>query len=216
MNRSRQTQHLWPHIYEAFTDVCDLTALLQGVEEQPRLSVYLGMRSELLYLCGVVCCLCTVKACGHVITMQFWDTTIQALFAVYFYTANKVSLKITLHKHLTLNCCFHSHSAHPMTTIYIIGCFSVPVSMQRAASRSDRCVIWSGDSSMWTQPTFPSSSSWWAERKERQLRGTKKWYYVQVHIKELHTHTHTHLWSGQHVILFDLYSGLNETRAASY
>ena len=46
--------------------------------------------------------------------------------------------------------------------------FCIPVSMQRAASRSVTWVIWTGDSSMWTQPTFPSNSNWWTQKTERK------------------------------------------------
>lgn len=52
----------------------------------------------------------------------------------------------------------------PDINLFIVFC--IPVSMQRAANRSVTWVIWSGDSSMWTQPTFPSNSNWWTQKTD--------------------------------------------------
>lgn len=56
----------------------------------------------------------------------------------------------------------------PNMDLFIMFC--IPVSMQRAASRSVTWVIWSGDSSMWTQPTFPSNSNWWTQKTDSKKR----------------------------------------------
>lgn len=70
--------------------------------------------------------------------------------------------------------------------LLLLYCYNIPVLMQRAASRSVRWVIWSGDSSMWTQPTFPSNSNWWKDT-DRIQKSEWQWNCTVVNMW-LYTH----------------------------